>query len=105
MFLEAIKQVNETEQAAQQMVLDAQANARTIAAVAQKAADAEMEAAKKNGAEMISAAAQKAREKAAAFINEQTIQTQTDCEALRKQALENMNRAVQLVVEKVVSNE
>ncbi|MEG1849351.1 MAG: hypothetical protein RR197_02220 [Oscillospiraceae bacterium] len=101
MSLDAIRQVGEWEQAAQQWITDAQAKARLLIADAQRTADAQIETAQKAAAQKTSAAI--ARERSAVFAAEQQAQASADCIALRENALLRMDRAVSIVVEKVVT--
>ncbi|MEG2203632.1 MAG: hypothetical protein RRY21_00560 [Oscillospiraceae bacterium] len=103
MSLDAIRQVGEWEQAAQQGITDAQAKARLLIADAQRTADAQIETAQKAAAQKTSEAAAIARERSAVFAAEQQAQASADCIALRENALLRMDRAVSIVVEKVVT--
>lgn len=102
--LDAIRQIGEIEQAAQQLVLDAQTKARSIVADAQRDADLQWDAAMKAAAQRAGDASAEAREHAAFFTSRQAAKSRAECDALRARALERMPQAVSIVVEKVVSD-
>ena len=101
--MDAIRQISQTEQNAQQLVLDAQTKARSIIADAQRAADAQYEVVIKTAAAQANEAIAKAREAAAAAGAKQQLLAREDCTVLRQNSQKNMDRAVAIVVEKVVN--
>lgn len=102
MSLEAIKQISETEQAAQRRITDAQSRARDIISDAQRTAaqayDLTLEQAAAQAAEALAAVKRCNDEMAAQQLAEYCRR----CEALQTQARHRMDQAVSIVMERVV---
>lgn len=100
--LEAIKQISETEQAAQQRIADAQAQARDIISAAQKTAAQEYDLALKQATTGAARALARAKGRTEDMAAQQLAEYRSRCEALQLQAQSRMDRAVAIVMERVV---
>lgn len=102
MSLEAIKQISETEQSAQRCVTDAQAKARDIISHAQRAAAQEYDSAIKQAAAQAAEALADAKHRGEDRAGQQLLEYRRQCEALQAQAQSRMDKAVAIVMERVV---
>ena len=102
MSLEAIKQISETEQSAQQCITDAQIKARDIISNAQRTAVQEYDSAIKQAAAQAAEALASAKRCADDITGQQLSEYRRQCEALQVQAQSRMDKAVAIVMERVV---
>lgn len=100
--LEAIKQISETEQTAQKLLVDAQASARDIITSAQKTAVEVYDTALKQAALQAAQALADARKRGEASAAKQLSEYCRSCEELKAQANARMDSAVAIVMERVV---
>ena len=100
--LEAIKQISETELSAQRCITDAQAKARDIISHAQQTAAQEYDSAIKQAAAQAAEALAGARHRGEDMAGQQLSEYRRRCEALQTQAQSRMDKAVAIVMERVV---
>lgn len=100
--LEAIKQISETEQSAQQYIIDAQTKARDIISNAQRTAAQEYDLKLKQAAAQAAQALADAKQHADDMAAQQLAEYRRRCEALQIQAQSRMDKAVAIVMERVV---
>lgn len=100
--LEAIKQISETEQSAQQCITEAQAKARDIISNAQRTAAQEYDMALKQAAAQAAEALAGAKQRGDDMAGQQLSEYRRQCEALQAQAQNRMDKAVAIVMERVV---
>lgn len=102
MSLEAIKQISETEKSAQQRVTDAQAKVRDIISNAQRTASEEFDEALKQAAAKAAQALADAKQRGEDLAAQQLLEYRRNCKALHEQAENRMDKAVAIVMERVV---
>ncbi len=100
--LEAIKQISETEQSAQQCITDAQTQARDIISNAQRTAAQEFDLTLKQATAQAAQALADAKLRADDKAAHQLAEYRRRCEALQTQAQSRMDQAVAIVMERVV---
>lgn len=100
--LEAIKQIAEIEQSAQQCITDAQATARDIISNAQRTAAVEYDTALKQAASKAAQALADAKQRGEDLAAQQLSEYRRNCKALHEQAQNRMDSAVAIVMERVV---
>ena len=99
--LEAIKQISETEQSAQQCITDAQTQARDIISNAQRTAAREYDLTLKQAAAQAAQALADAKQRTDDMTEQQLAEYRRRCEALQIQAQSRMDKAVAIVMERV----
>ena len=100
--LEAIKQISETEQFAQQCITDAQTQARDIISNAQRTAAQEYDSTLKQAAAQAAQALADAKQNGDDMAAQQLAEYRRRCEVLQIQAQGRMDKAVAIVMERVV---
>ena len=102
MSLEAVKEITDLEQSLEQAKADAAAAARKRVADADKAGAETIAAAKASAAEQVKEMMAQAEERADGVIRQVGIDTDREESALKDHARANMDKAVDLIVEKVM---
>ena len=102
MSLEAIKQISETEESAQKCITDAQTKARDIISNAQRTAAQEYDSTLKQAAAQAAEALAGAKHRGDDMAGRQLSEYRRQCEALQLQAQNRMDKAVAIVMERVV---
>jgi V/A-type H+-transporting ATPase subunit G/H len=100
--LEAIKQISETEQSAQKCITDAQTKARDIISNAQRNAAQEYDSTLKQAAAQAAEALVSAKHRGDDMAGRQLSEYHRQCKALQMQAQNRMDKAVAIVMERVV---
>ncbi|MFV0496994.1 MAG: hypothetical protein ACK5L0_02325 [Candidatus Fimivivens sp.] len=102
MSLEAIKQISETEKSAQQCITEAQIKARDIIAGAQHTAALEYDTTLKQAAAQAVEALADAKHRGDDMSAQRLSEYRQQCETLQAQAQKRLDKAVTIVMERVV---
>ena len=104
MAMEAIKQVTQTEQEVQRLRDEAASAARQTAAEAERAGRQLLEDSRRQAEAQSRQLLARAEEQAGEYTRGVLAQAEEDCGRLRQQARQRLDRAAELIMERVVKN-
>ena len=104
MSLEAIKQVNQAEEASRARLAEAQAEAKRLVAEAERAGKARLAEARAQAEAQVKGFLQEAEGQAARHAAQVTAETRQACDGLRAKAETRLDDAAESIVRRVVKN-